>query len=74
MARTRHHETHFAGSDAVRDLLRGGALEQATDAVTAERNAWVRFMMREELGLEEPARKPRSGARSASAGRTSSPA
>src|SRR5207249_1651007 len=35
--------------------LRGGALEQATDAVTAERDAWVRFMMREELGLEEPA-------------------
>ncbi len=35
--------------------LRGPALEQATDAVTAERDAWVRFMMREELGLEEPA-------------------
>jgi VIT1/CCC1 family predicted Fe2+/Mn2+ transporter len=34
--------------------LRGHALEQATDAVTAERDAWVRFMMREELGLEEP--------------------
>src|SRR5689334_4335278 len=35
--------------------LHGRALEQATDAVTAERDAWVRFMMREELGLEEPA-------------------
>jgi vacuolar iron transporter family protein len=35
--------------------LRGGALKQATDAVTAERDAWVRFMMREELGLEAPA-------------------
>jgi VIT1/CCC1 family predicted Fe2+/Mn2+ transporter len=35
--------------------LHGPALEQATNAVTAERDAWVRFMMREELGLEEPA-------------------
>jgi VIT1/CCC1 family predicted Fe2+/Mn2+ transporter len=35
--------------------LRGPALEQATHAITAERNAWIRFMMREALGLEEPA-------------------
>jgi vacuolar iron transporter family protein len=34
--------------------LRGEALEQATDAVTAHKEPWVRFMMREELGLEEP--------------------
>jgi len=110
MARRRHHERHFAGSDAVRDVilgmsdglttpfalaaglagaapnnllvvigglaeiaagsheeraevrrifrgygLRGPALDQATHAITAERDAWIRFMMREEPGLEEPA-------------------
>jgi vacuolar iron transporter family protein len=35
--------------------LHGAALEQATNAVTAHREPWVRFMMREELGLDEPA-------------------
>jgi len=35
--------------------LRGPALDQATHAITAERDAWIRFMMREEPGLEEPA-------------------
>jgi VIT1/CCC1 family predicted Fe2+/Mn2+ transporter len=35
--------------------LRGTAREQATSAITANRDAWIRFMMREELGLAEPA-------------------
>jgi VIT1/CCC1 family predicted Fe2+/Mn2+ transporter len=43
--------------------LRGAALEQATNAVTAHREPWIRFMMREELGLDEPA--PRAALASA---------
>lgn len=45
--------------DEVRDIfagygLEGTSLEAATSAITANRHAWLRFMMREELGLEEP--------------------
>ncbi|MDI3316432.1 MAG: VIT1/CCC1 transporter family protein [Bacillota bacterium] len=43
--------------------LQGATLEQAVGAVASDREAWVRFMMREELGLEEPepGRARRSG-------------
>jgi VIT1/CCC1 family predicted Fe2+/Mn2+ transporter len=34
--------------------LEGDALEQAADAVCADRERWVNFMMREELNLSEP--------------------
>jgi VIT1/CCC1 family predicted Fe2+/Mn2+ transporter len=34
--------------------LEGAALEAATSAVTSNPKSWLRFMMREELGLEEP--------------------
>lgn len=34
--------------------LTGAPLEAAVDAVTSDPNAWVWFMMREELGLDEP--------------------
>lgn len=43
----------------VRDIfsrygLAGRSLDEAVDAFTANKPAWVKFMMREELGLEEP--------------------
>ena len=43
----------------VRDIFRrygldGAALESAVQAVRSSPEGWVRFMMREELGLEEP--------------------
>lgn len=43
----------------VRDIfarygLQGDSLDAAVGAVTADPHAWVEFMMREELGLEEP--------------------
>jgi VIT1/CCC1 family predicted Fe2+/Mn2+ transporter len=34
--------------------LHGQVLEDAVAAVVADKHAWVRFMMREEVGLEEP--------------------
>ncbi len=54
--------------DEVRDIfagygLTGAELEGAVDAVTAQPEPWLRFMMKEELGLEEPhpSRAVRSG-------------
>ena len=51
----------------VRDIfagygVEGAALEGAVDAVTAKAEPWLRFMMTEELGLEEP--DPRRALRS----------
>jgi len=43
--------------------LAGDALEAATTAITSNRTTWVDFMMKEELGLEEP--DPKRALRSA---------
>jgi VIT1/CCC1 family predicted Fe2+/Mn2+ transporter len=54
-------------TEEVRDIFRGyglqgDALDAAVEAVRSSPEGWVRFMMREELGLEEPdpKRAPRS--------------
>lgn len=57
-----------AETQEVRDIFRrygleGAALESAVQAVRSSPEGWVRFMMREELGLEEP--DPRRAPRSA---------
>ena len=43
--------------------LNGDALEAATTAITSNRATWIDFMMKEELGLEEP--DPKRALRSA---------
>src|SRR5438105_1715970 len=44
MPQTPHAEKHFTASEAVRDVVIG----------MSDRRRWVDFMMRFELGLEEP--------------------
>ncbi|GGJ70226.1 VIT1/CCC1 transporter family protein [Deinococcus aquiradiocola] len=61
-------EKRDAEIDEVREVfarygLSGEPLEAATRAIVSDRTAWVDFMMREELGLEEP--DPKRALRSA---------
>jgi vacuolar iron transporter family protein len=65
--RTEVREVPEVEAQEVRDIFRrygleGSALESAVQAVRSSPEGWVRFMMREELGLEEPdpKRAPRS--------------
>jgi VIT1/CCC1 family predicted Fe2+/Mn2+ transporter len=60
-ARERHEIEHMRDREIqeVGDVLRefgleGAALESAVTAITADTSRWVKFMMRFELGLEEP--------------------
>ncbi len=53
------HDAPEVEAQEVRDIfqrygLTGSALESAVQAVRSSPEGWVRFMMREELGLEEP--------------------
>jgi len=62
------NEKHDAEIGEVRDVfqkygLSGDALNAATQAITSNKGTWVDFMMKEELGLEEP--DPKRALRSA---------
>ncbi len=67
MPQTPHVETHFTASAVVRDIVIGMSdgltVPFALAAVRSDQKRWVDFMMRFELGLEEP--DPRRAARSA---------
>ncbi len=75
MPQTPHVEEHFTASAVVRDVVIGmsdgltvpfalaAGLSGAVAAVRSDQKRWVDFMMRFELGLEEP--DPRRAAQSA---------
>jgi VIT1/CCC1 family predicted Fe2+/Mn2+ transporter len=55
------HELEAVEKNEVREIFAGygliePGLSQAVEAVTVNRDGWVRFMMREELGREKPAK------------------
>lgn len=67
---TAHPEKHFTGSETVSDIvigmsdgLTGDTVEAATQGIISDRERWVNFMMKQELGLEEP--DPKRALRSA---------